>query len=153
MRLHPGFSLLELVVVLVVVGVIAVIAVPRYAGAITNQRIEAAARRVVLDLARAQRTAKASSAGQSVLFSTVDNNYTLPGLPDMDRADAIYTVELSQPPYEATLLSADFDGTLEMIYDGYGMPLDGVGGTVLIQVGALFKTVAVDGETGAVSVQ
>ena len=153
MRFRPGFSLLELVVVLAVISVIAVIAIPRYAGAITNQRIEAAARRIALDLARAQRTAKASSASQSILFSIVDNNYTLPGVADMDHSGSTYTVGLSQPPYEATLLSADFDGTLEMIYDGYGIPLDGVGGTVLIQVGSLFKTVIVDGATGAVSVQ
>jgi len=153
MRFRPGFSFLEMVVVLAIIGIMAAIAIPRSASAITNQHIEAAARRIALDLARAQRTAKASSASQSVVFSVDDNSYTLPGVADMDHSGSTYTVELSQPPYEATLLSADFDGTQEMIYDGYGMPLDGVGGSVMIQVGSLFKTITVDGETGAVSVQ
>ena len=153
MRLRPSFTFLETVVVLAIIGIMAAIAIPRYAGALTNQHIEAAARRIVVDLARAQRKAKASSASQSVLFSVEDNSYTLPGVADMDHSGSVYTVELSQPPYEATLLSADFDGTQEMIYDGYGIPLDGVGGSVLIQVGSLFKTITVDGETAAVSVQ
>lgn len=146
-------SLLELVIVVSIISVLALVVVPQYASAISRQRIEAAARRIVLDLARAQRQAKTLSANQSVQFTIGSDSYTLPGVADMDDSSVTYTVDISQPPYEATLLSADFDGSTEMIYDGYGTPLNGVGGSIVVQVGSLFKTITVDGETGAVSVQ
>ena len=153
MRRWRGFTLLEMVIVIAVIGVLAAVALPRYANAIANQHIEAASRRIVLDLALAQRRAKASSSSQSVLFAVDTNSYSLPNVADLDRANSTYAVDLSQPPDEATLHSADFDGSTEMIYDGYGMPLDGVGGSVVIQVGSMLKTITVNGETGAVSVQ
>ncbi len=146
-----GVTFLEVVVVLAIISVLAAIALPRYANAMAQQRADSAARRVVLDLAFAQRQARMSSSNQLVVFSVAGSSYSLTDVADLDHTASTYTVELSRPPYEAILVSADFDGDLEIIFDGYGIPDSG--GSVVLHVGGVFKTITVSSETGTVSVQ
>jgi hypothetical protein len=47
----------------------------------------------------------------------------------------------------------DFGGDTEIVFNGYGLPLNGAGGSVVIQVGSHFRTVKVDSETGEASVE
>ena len=63
-----GFSLAELVCVVVIIGILAAIAAPRFSNSLALQRVEAAARRVVVDLALVRRQAKSSNASQTVRF-------------------------------------------------------------------------------------
>ncbi|MCK4661092.1 MAG: prepilin-type N-terminal cleavage/methylation domain-containing protein [Phycisphaerae bacterium] len=148
-----AFSLLELAIVVMIISLLATIAVPRYANAIAQQRVEAAARRIALDLEGARRRARATSSSQAVQFSLANSSYTLAGVSDMDQADSTYTVEMSKPPYEATIITANFADSTEITFDGYGTPLDGAGGSVVVQVGTRAKTITVDGETGQVTIQ
>ncbi len=148
-----GFSLLELAVVVSIIAILAAIAIPRYAAAIVQERLDATARRIVLDLTFAQRQARMSSASRSVAFTAANHSYTLTGIADPDHPGNTYTVNLSKPPYEATIMSASFGSGTQITFDGYGLPLNGVGGSVVIQVGSRIKTVTIDGASGAVSVQ
>jgi prepilin-type N-terminal cleavage/methylation domain-containing protein len=50
--LAKGFSLLELVMVVAIVGIVSAIAVPRYSTAACNYRAEVAARRVAKDIGK-----------------------------------------------------------------------------------------------------
>ena len=64
---RSGFTLIELVMVLAIIGLITAIAAPRYAASLARYRAESAARRVAADLALARREAAASSSSRSEL--------------------------------------------------------------------------------------
>ncbi len=145
-----GFSLVELVCVVVIIGILSVIAVPRFSNSIALQRVDAAARRVQVDLALARRQAKISTTSQTVAFDTETNSYRLVGMMDPDHPAAEYKVSLSEEPYSTTIVSADFGGDAEIIFDGWGAPDSG--GSVLVQVGSHQKTINVDPNTGQASV-
>ena len=79
-----GLSLLELVIVVAIIAALAAIAMPRYANAIAQQRVDGAAQRIVLDLALAQQRARHSSTTQTVLFEVSKSEHKLDGMQDLD---------------------------------------------------------------------
>jgi prepilin-type N-terminal cleavage/methylation domain-containing protein len=141
-----GFTLVELALVLVIMGILGAIAVPHYAAAITRQRLDAAARRVIADLTYARNHAKFSSTSQEVVFDTVNDSYRLVDLPHPDVPNADFVVCLSEEPYHAVIKSADFDGDTSVIYDAYGA--SDSGGTVVIRVGDWEIPVTLGADTG-----
>lgn len=145
-----SFSLAELVCVVVIIGILSAIAVPRFSNSIALQRVEAAARRVQVDLALARRHAKTSSTSQIVAFDSAANGYWLEGMMDPDHPSIEYKVSLSEEPYSANIVSVDFGGDEEIIFDGWGAPDNG--GFVLVQVGKHQEKIIVDPDTGHASV-
>ncbi len=137
-----GFTLAELLLVMVILGMLTAIAAPRYSGFIARRHVEAAARRVAADLSLAQRRARSSSASQAVNFNVPGDFYELPGVSDPDHKSLAYKVSLGDEPYRATIVSADFGGTADVTFDGYGVPDSG--GWVTLGVGTYRKTVTVD---------
>lgn len=133
-----------------IIGMLAVVAVPRYGRAIARQRVDAAARRIAVDLALARRQARMTGAGQEVRFDINSNGYRLIELSDMDRSNREYAVPLGEEPYLATLTSADFAGSGTVTFDGYGVPDSG--GQVVVQVGEYEKTITLNAETGQATV-
>lgn len=144
-----AFSLTELAVVLVITGILAGIALPRYADAVATRRLDAAARRLVVDLSLARSRAKTSSTSQTVAFDVSADKYELVGMDHPDRAGQPYRVQLSDEPYQAKIVSVQFGGDAEIVFDGFGMP--DTKGTIVIQVGGYQKTVIVDPLTGQAS--
>ena len=59
-RCGGGFSLLELVVVMVIVAILAAIATPRYGKAVARYRTASAARKIAADLTFARKRARIS---------------------------------------------------------------------------------------------
>jgi prepilin-type N-terminal cleavage/methylation domain-containing protein len=137
-----GFSLVELVLVVCIMAVAAAMAVPRFASAVTRNRVDAASNRVVADLALAQRHARLSSAGQHVLFDCTTSSYRLPGLADPDHPNSEYEVRLADPPYEATLGNIVLGGNSELIFDPYGVP--NTSGSVAVQCGEFSRVISID---------
>jgi type II secretory pathway pseudopilin PulG len=140
----------EVVCVVLIIGIVSAIALPRFSNSIALRRVDAAARRVQVDLSLARRHAKVSTTSQRVTFDTAANSYLLVGMTDPDHSAAEYMVSLSDEPYSATIVSAAFGGDAEIIFDGWGAPDSG--GSVLIQVGSHQKTIDVDPDTGQASV-
>ena len=136
-----------------IVAALAAIAVPRFGNSIARHRVEAAAARIAADLGLAQKRAVMTSTAQVVTFDPGSNSYTLKGAPHLDRAASAYVVDLGAEPYGAALATVDFGGDTEIVFNGYGLPLNGAGGSVVIQVGSHFRTVTVDSETGEASVE
>ena len=104
-------------------------------------RGKAAARRIAADLAYVRRQARFTSSSKAIAFDIATHQYS----------GSIEAVALGEDPYGATILSVDFGGDAEIVFDGFGNPDSG--GTVLIQVGTRQKTIAVDGDSGRVTVQ
>jgi len=145
-RNRGGFSLVEATLVLVILAILSAIAAPRYASFTANQQLEAVARRVVADLALAQRNARQSSASRTVTFDVVQQLYTLNGITDPDHPLQTYAVRLGEEPYRARLVSASFGGDAAIVYDGFGTPDSG--GTLVVAVGSRKKTITFDAGGG-----
>ncbi len=138
--------MIEMVIVLAIVGTLAAMVVPRFAGSIARQRINASARRVVRDLALARQRAIELGTPQTVSFVVAQDKYTLVGLSDLDHKVGDYTVTLSEEPYRADLFSASFGADANVVFDLYGVPDSG--GTVVLKVGDNQETVTLDPTTG-----
>jgi prepilin-type N-terminal cleavage/methylation domain-containing protein len=143
-----AFTLAEITVVILIISVLAAVAMPRYALAEARYRVAMTEQRILADLALAQAVAKTTSAGQSVSFNIISNNYQLTGYagPLGGPAQSTYTVSLAADPYQATLVSASFNSAAQLTYNRFGQP--SAGGTIVVQVGAYQKTITVDPNTG-----
>lgn len=141
-----GFSLLELVIVIMIVGIMAAVALPRFGETLGRNRVELAANRVEHDLELAQRTARRASSTQRVTFDTVTDSYTLPNVDHLDHAGEDYAVTLADVPYEVDLISVDFDGNSYVDFDGFGVPTSG--GTVVLAAGGYKVAITLESGTG-----
>ena len=116
-RAANGFSLIELVLVMFIIGIVAAIALPRFAQANARQQLEAAANRVVNDLERARHEARASSNAVAISFSTSDNSYSY-----ASAVGTTFEMQLDESPYQVELSKALFNGSSNVAFNGYGMP-------------------------------
>ena len=74
-----AFSLLELTMVLAIMGVVAAMAVPRYAAFLSRSHLNVAITRIGTDLERLRRTAKQTGASQTVTFIPASDSYAVTG--------------------------------------------------------------------------
>ena len=146
-----GFSLFELVIVLVIVGTLAGMAAPRYANSISRYRADLAAQRVVADLHLARRHAMISGADETVTFTPASEQYQIVGLQSMDRSTEDYVVELSASPYHAEIVSASFGGDATVVFDAYGAPDSGE--QIVVRAGHFEMTIVLDANSGKAQVQ
>jgi type II secretory pathway pseudopilin PulG len=142
--------LVELVVVLLVMSIFAAVAVPTFFDSLLFHRVESAARRVKADLELARHTARLTSASQTITFS--GKTYTASAaVKDLDRPSHIYSVDLSQPPFELSAVTASVGGSAIVSFDGYATPSSG--GTVVLQTANNHTcTVTLDGTTGQITI-
>lgn len=154
-----GFTLVELVIVVFIMGILASVATPRIATRFDHYRVKAAAARIASDLDWARQHAKRIGRDQQVIF-TLPGSYALPGMDDPDHPSQGYAVDLAQTEYDVTINSVSFDANLDVIFDMYGQPFAGsplvplmADGTVTISSGGQSRIVTVNAVTGKVKVQ
>jgi prepilin-type N-terminal cleavage/methylation domain-containing protein len=143
---RAGFTYIELVISVLIIGILAAAAAPRYADALSQHQAKTAATRIQADLAFARRSAIAGSRSVTVQFSTADETCTLVGVDSLDRPGETYSVDLSDYPYRAVIASSAFGGDSDVIFDLHGHPDSG--GVVTVQSGASQRTVTLDAESG-----
>ena len=163
-----GFTLVEMVIVVLVIGMMAGAAAPRFLDTLANNRVEAAAKRIAVDLnyARAHAISKGSSTDEQIHFFTATEKYELAGLPDPDHPGASYWVDFSTAGYPVDLVSVTFTNDQSVTtnqtlqYNLYGRPRSGSGtisalttGQIVVSSGSHQRTVVINAVTGKASVQ
>lgn len=147
-----AFSLLELVLVVVIISTLAAMAVPRFGNVITRSRAQGAARRIAADLALVQQSAMTGSVARTFrLLGGADPGYELLGLAHPDRPTQPYVVSFRQDCHEIELVSYDFGGDSDLIFDMYGVP--DTAARIIVRAGAYESTLNVDAQTGVVSIK
>jgi len=145
-----AFTVIELIFVLIIISITAMLAVPRYANFLAEQRATATANRIAIDLAMAQRRAKFSSAAQTVSYDSLNHTYTIVGMQDPNHPTNPYVITLTGEPYLAEVVSVDFGGDAIVVFDGYGVP--DTSGSVVIRSGSQQKMIQLMAQTGRVVV-
>lgn len=134
-----AFSLVEMVMVVVLMGILAAVAAPRYATFLREQRLDSAESRIRADLALAQRRARYLGAAQTLSFVPATNGYSIAGMTDPDHAGVTYSVKLADEPYGVTLVSANIGGDGDLVFDGHGAP--DTAGAIVIRLGNQTRTI------------
>jgi type II secretory pathway pseudopilin PulG len=138
-------TLIDLAITVLVVGILAAAAVPRFAGALHTYRADAAAKRVAADLNFARDQAIATSVAQTVTFASNGKSYALNGVSDPDHPSRSYEVVLAEEPY-AVKANVSLGSSKSVTFDIYGRPDHG--GTITVSAGSESKVVTVDATTG-----
>jgi Tfp pilus assembly protein FimT len=138
--------------VVAILGIVAALAAPRYAGALHRYRADVAAARIAADLSLARGRARTASATTTVAFDLSANKYQLVGERDArNRPTGDYTVDLAAEPYFASISSVSFGGSATLSFNGYGVPSSH--GFVEVRVGPTTRRVSIDADTGSASIQ
>jgi len=131
-----GFSLLELVLVIIVTGTLAGIALPRMSASNDRARVEQAADRVERIIADTREWARAHSCDAvvsvDILLNELGLKYDSTNQPP---------VKISGNPYRAEFVSVSFGGDDKFTIDGWGRPSSG--GTITIRSGRADATITV----------
>ena len=146
---RSAFSIVEMMIVVLILGIISVNVAPRFITAVGRRSVMAAASRVKLDLEQAKLRAKTTATAQSVVFSPSLQAYFLPGVAPTERHQNVYRVNLSEP-YAAQLVSAEFaaaDDT-DIEFNAFGIPDSA--GLITVQAGRYQQTISVASESGSV---
>jgi prepilin-type N-terminal cleavage/methylation domain-containing protein len=147
-RLRRGFTLIELVIVIMIISVLAGAAIPTFFDSLLFHQVESAARRVKSDLELARRTARQTSSGRSITFS--GGTYTLDAIKSLDNPHDEYEVDLLAAPFHLERVTADFEGEPRVSFNGYGAPTRG--GRVELECKSLKCIVMLDAVTGEVTI-
>ncbi len=141
-----GASLIELVLVLAIVGVLAGIAMPRYASASGRRRLTAAASRLVSDLDAARSQARNTSSPTTMTFGVGTGRYSWVSASVKTTGTS---VDLAKSPYEALVSSISVGGDADLVFSGLGLP--DTAGTVVLTAGVWQIPVTIDAVSGVAS--
>ncbi|MGE0364843.1 MAG: prepilin-type N-terminal cleavage/methylation domain-containing protein [Phycisphaerales bacterium] len=154
-RFRAAFTLIELVMVVVIVGVVAAIAIPRFANASSRYRVDLAAARVASDIELTRDTARSVSASMTVRFvegsarfgSVASNPGALNIGPTTPKPG--FVSNISGEPYFAYVAAAKFGTGPQLDITPYGaFDSDGL---VIVTNGTWGGAISVDSKTGTIT--
>jgi type II secretory pathway pseudopilin PulG len=134
--------LIELTMVVLIVGILAAVAAPRYLDTLANYRADATVKRIVADLQFAKRRAQQTSTSQTIEFYVGENRYEIIGMSDLDRSSKVYEHRLGEGVSQAKLVSASFGGESTLVFDIYGQLPSA--GTIVLNTGGSDLTIELE---------
>jgi len=143
---RTGFTLVEALIVVVIVGAFAAIAAPRFADASHRYRAKLSAQVLAREIDRVAALARAARAEHRMIFNTADDTCKVTRLND---GATLSTLPLGSE-HDAAIHSANFNGSAKLTFDGYGQP--SAGGTVITRAGDWYAALSVAAGTGQVTV-
>lgn len=138
-RSRRGWTMLDMTVTVLIIGVLSAIVTPRFINAVDRNRVQAAADRIQADLTWARQEAMARSSTTTVQFVSNSTRYEIPRLADPNHGDQSYVVDLSAYPYSVSRVTASFGNGAVVQFDRFGQP--DTGGAVTVQAGSYQQTV------------
>lgn len=145
-----GFTLIELTIVILIMGIMTATVAPKYIDSTARFRGKSAAKRIQADLMYARQVAMNQGVSQEVNFSLPSNTYSMPTVPDPNGSATSYSVDLSSTAYPATIVAVDLGGTSIVIFDRHGQP--DAGGYVTVESGSHQYSVNLNQVTGRTTV-
>ncbi|MGL4514595.1 MAG: GspH/FimT family pseudopilin [Lacipirellulaceae bacterium] len=137
-----AFTLVELLIVVMILGVLAGVAAPKFTTALAGTALDTLARQMAADLRRARTRAIQSSSPVTVTFLASPPSYSSAELDQLERPGTPLGVELTSGGFSPGMPSADFGGSTSVTFDHYGEPSSD--GSVLITLRTFSRTVSVD---------
>ncbi len=147
---QSGFSIIELVVVLLVMGIVAAAATPSFYVSLRHHELETAARRLALDLEQARHAARVKSQTESLTFTSATTYALSSGVASLKSAGQTYSVDLAAMPYDLDSVTVNLGGPTTISFDGYGNA--SVGGTIVLALGNQTRTVTLNSTNGQITV-
>jgi prepilin-type N-terminal cleavage/methylation domain-containing protein len=125
---RPGFSLLELVIVMAIMAAVSAIGILRYSNSLSRYRVESACARVISDLKVAQTLARTTSSSRTVRFDTARAIYQIYTDAELAADKPGATVSLGNDPYRASMRVDGLPGNT-ISFDGRG---EGNAGAIVV---------------------
>ncbi|MFK8112761.1 MAG: GspH/FimT family pseudopilin [Rubripirellula sp.] len=131
-----AFSLIELTIVMLMIGLIAAITMPRFNAQIRVVRLEAAARQLAthIDLIRTT----AVNEARTTTLACAPNQYSSPDVDFAERIGTPISVQVQQTYDSSIALIADFNSLAQLTFDFEGIPH--AGGSPLTSAGMISVT-------------
>jgi prepilin-type N-terminal cleavage/methylation domain-containing protein len=160
----PAFSLVEVLIVLMIVGIVAVIVIPMHVSA-ADTELKTAADMVACDLEYAKSLAISTGKSYSVVFDTSAESYCIKDsggqvITHPVKSGANYAVSFAGDGRldKVNIVSTTFGASNTIKFDSLGSPFDGTGAALtsgIIQLGAEKQTMKVKIEpvTGYISIE
>lgn len=146
-----GFTLVDLTITVLIMGVVAATASPKFAALLTSYTAEAAARRVAADLNYAASAAAQTSQSVTVTFDVSGDSYSVAGVDSPDHPGSAWAVSLTTGGTNVDLVSVDFAASQTVTFNAYGRPNNP--GSIILSAGSDSATIVVDAATGRATLQ
>lgn len=157
----PAFTLVEVLIVLVIIGIIAAIAVPMYSSAASVQ-LKTAANMITSDLEYAKSMAISTGQTYQIVFDTaaesysikvkdINGNYQLIAHPVHVGINYIVNFASDIRLNKVDIVSTTFGVGNTIMFNYLGTPLDGGGAS--LNNGSIFLRVSADGSTMTVKIE